>query len=986
MSTQISRDSYRPGQRYSGVYQQQGRMLVDADLNEFVDVLKARLAQAISDLAGDGSPQAGGIVNLTTPASPQLTFGRAYVAGLTADLVPASWTTVSATPSPADIYNNQADFPGAPPPAAAAPAMTTPATLYLDVWEREITAIEDPYLADPALGGADTSTRTRVMTQLKWCTAPAPGGTAACDDPSKNPRIGDAQLSAVLRQPPPSSGTQIPQPTPPVGNYLFRLEVHDVTGSPTSPSSITLKWSSENGAEQYNFGNQPAGFVTDGYLYELFDDASASQLGVDLTGGGLARGKIYTASALPTSGTYIRRWEGFAQLESDGATPPTWSLATTTPTASDQGVGLTSVTTGTDQGDVVFGSDGTVTLDLSALALKLTLGSAFVAGDYWLIAVRGAGDPGSGQGQLDPASSTPVGVTHNYLTVGTWDGTTLTVDNSSGQWDWGTFSLSLLASEIAGKVNRAGDTMAGALYWGQNGSSLTFDQGGSLDLGGNPNVAGAGAPYINFHYQGQKQAYNAQIVNDGNGQLTINAATTRVLGDLGLTGILGWGTASQLIADGSIELYGGGAGGTGASSIFFNYGGAQAAEEVALTNDAVGQLSVVAPVTRIGNTLQWGNGSLLTPDQGGSIELGASGNLQNAASKTPYIDFHYGTGRVDDFNVRLINNGDRQLSIQGAPNGTLNVEIAGNLGLNGSTSINVNDNGVANLTPLSIQVGGTGTGVHEGIYAYSSGGGSATGAQFTGVTTSNLNTVSATGMTAYGYGGPNGASGTGGSFTANGSAGALVTALSCGVYPPAGVTNNWYALYATGVEAGNSHVLAAFFNGNIFVGGTISKSGSPSFLIDHPLDPDHKTLRHNGVESPENLCLYRGRARLDAGGHATVRLPDYFAALTDEAGATVHLSAIGDKPFPTSYVWTDDHTAMILTGAPDAELSYIVLADRDDPTIHHLRAPVEQQKGGDHFEDGKLLFPAAFDAPAERAVFYEHERALRARHDTSDQS
>ena len=46
MSTQISRDSYRPGQRYSGVYQQQGRMLVDADLNEFVDVLKARLAQA----------------------------------------------------------------------------------------------------------------------------------------------------------------------------------------------------------------------------------------------------------------------------------------------------------------------------------------------------------------------------------------------------------------------------------------------------------------------------------------------------------------------------------------------------------------------------------------------------------------------------------------------------------------------------------------------------------------------------------------------------------------------------------------------------------------------------------------------------------------------------------------------------------------------------------------------------------------------------
>ena len=504
MSTQISRDSYRPGQRYSGVYQQQGRMLVDADLNEFVDVLKARLAQAISDLAGDGSPQAGGIVNLTTPASPQLTFGRAYVAGLTADLVPASWTTVSATPSPADIYNNQADFPGAPPPAAAAPAMTTPATLYLDVWEREITAIEDPYLADPALGGADTCTRTRVMTQLKWCTAPAPGGTAACDDPSKNPRIGDAQLSAVLRQPPPSSGTQIPQPTPPVGNYLFRLEVHDVTGSPTSPSSITLKWSSENGAEQYNFGNQPAGFVTDGYLYELFDDASASQLGVDLTGGGLARGKIYTASALPTSGTYIRRWEGFAQLESDGATPPTWSLATTTPTASDQGVGLTSVTTGTDQGDVVFGSDGTVTLDLSALALKLTLGSAFVAGDYWLIAVRGAGDPGSGQGQLSPASSTPVGVTHNYLTVGTWDGTTLTVDNSSGQWDWGTVEISELASEHRREGQSCWRHDGGPAHVGPKRQLRSpSTRAASLDLGGNPNAPGTGAPVHQLPLPGQ---------------------------------------------------------------------------------------------------------------------------------------------------------------------------------------------------------------------------------------------------------------------------------------------------------------------------------------------------------------------------------------------------------------------------------------------------------------------------------------------------
>ena len=56
----------------------------------------------------------------------------------------------------------------------------------------------------------------------------------------------------------------------------------------------------------------------------------------------------------------------------------------------------------------------------------------------------------------------------------------------------------------------------------------------------------------------------------------------------------------------------------------------------------------------------WG-ASRLSGDQNGSIELGDS----TAASGVPYVDFHKGVGQSQDFNVRLINDVDGQLSLVG---------------------------------------------------------------------------------------------------------------------------------------------------------------------------------------------------------------------------------------------------------------------------------------------------------------------------------
>jgi hypothetical protein len=61
------------------------------------------------------------------------------------------------------------------------------------------------------------------------------------------------------------------------------------------------------------------------------------------------------------------------------------------------------------------------------------------------------------------------------------------------------------------------------LTWGNN-STLSSDQGGSIELGGNLGTAGVGTPYIDFHYAGVDSDFNARIINDGNGVLSIKAA------------------------------------------------------------------------------------------------------------------------------------------------------------------------------------------------------------------------------------------------------------------------------------------------------------------------------------------------------------------------------------------------------------------------------------------------------------------------------
>ncbi len=179
-----------------------------------------------------------------------------------------------------------------------------------------------------------------------------------------------------------------------------------------------------------------------------------------------------------------------------------------------------------------------------------------------------------------------------------------------------------------------------------------------------------------------------------------------------------------------------------------------------------------------------------------------------------------------------------------------------------------------------------------------------------------------------------------------------------------------YAIYGNAI--GISGALAGYFNGDVNITGSLSK-GAGSFLIDHPDDPLHKTLRHNFVESPENLCLYRGKVHLDENGTATVRMPDYFKSLTKEDEASINLTPVG-KPFLVGAEWNKDFSAFTIYGEPNRDVWWTVYADRDDPVIHQLAKPVVQQKGKDIWiPDGRLLYPRAYGFPDSMGLDYHPE-------------
>jgi len=427
MKTQISRWSDEPRRRRSGLYQQQGRMVLDADWNELMELSKRRIDEALAEVIGSGAPDVVtpgmtlgitlGVLEPGGAGAPLIKRASVYVDGIRASLE----SSVAGTGPFA--LNQQADFP-APPPFPTAVAQM----LYADVWELSATALEDRAVLDTALHGADTSTRTQQVAQIKWCPATINPLTDA-----RNPAKGDGICKLELRE-----GSAAPDPCDPLavgvqleapsGNYLFRLEVHEVLGAAVAPTEITLKWSSENAAEQYAQASVPADFKRSDYIYEFYNSITERHLGVHLANNFVpqrAQLREGWPSSVPDPAAFpwVRRWDGYAVLVKSGTAWTVKALAGVLQ-AKERGRSFTALPAG---GTAVAGSFSYTAPDFSvhldALKLTLTLDARkFVAGDYWLATVR---EHASATTRVQLASATPSGVTHHYVLLGTATGATL---------------------------------------------------------------------------------------------------------------------------------------------------------------------------------------------------------------------------------------------------------------------------------------------------------------------------------------------------------------------------------------------------------------------------------------------------------------------------------------------------------------------------------------------------------------------------------
>ena len=125
-----------------------------------------------------------------------------------------------------------------------------PHLVYIDVWEREVTAVEDPGLREVALGGPDTTTRLQTAWQVRVLENVGDGVTCATPD---------EQIKGWLDIIRPTAGRLMtkgvgvatsddPCLIPPSGGYrglenrTYRVEIHD--GGEIGVA--TFKWSRDN--------------------------------------------------------------------------------------------------------------------------------------------------------------------------------------------------------------------------------------------------------------------------------------------------------------------------------------------------------------------------------------------------------------------------------------------------------------------------------------------------------------------------------------------------------------------------------------------------------------------------------------------------------------------------------------------------------------------------------------------------------------------
>ncbi|HEX3153151.1 MAG TPA: DUF6519 domain-containing protein [Candidatus Angelobacter sp.] len=147
MGSDRARISFDPSRDYRSVVAQQGRVTLEADINEQASIASEALRRETVDVVGpSGTPDDGYKVSLDGSGNPVIGRGTMYLGGWRLNL-----------PSAVPI-NQQPDWLDRPQVSTKPPEMVA-----LLVTEQEVSAIEDQALREVALGGPDTAARSRLM-------------------------------------------------------------------------------------------------------------------------------------------------------------------------------------------------------------------------------------------------------------------------------------------------------------------------------------------------------------------------------------------------------------------------------------------------------------------------------------------------------------------------------------------------------------------------------------------------------------------------------------------------------------------------------------------------------------------------------------------------------------------------------------------------------------------------------------------------------
>jgi hypothetical protein len=237
MPEDISRLTFRKTRHYSSVRQQQGRVQVDADWNEQSDIIAHRIETEAIDVVGPcGIPQGQAGFALQPQGNNLLiSSGRCYVDGILCENEAAV------------LFTEQRDLPGERFPTTDGVYLA-----YLDVWQRPITALEDPAIREVALGGPDTATRLQTVWQVRLLALANSVLTAdPCHQtfPEWDKLTATRTVRLAARAEPAPPGDTLCVVPPGAGyrrleNQLYRVEIH----TPGTVGSATFKWSRDNGS------------------------------------------------------------------------------------------------------------------------------------------------------------------------------------------------------------------------------------------------------------------------------------------------------------------------------------------------------------------------------------------------------------------------------------------------------------------------------------------------------------------------------------------------------------------------------------------------------------------------------------------------------------------------------------------------------------------------------------------------------------------